>query len=72
MKIIERNTHDTSRLVQMAPRKLRRRLAKERGEKLRPVYHHGIPVKEEHKAMIRALKVIDRKQAKQNADIQVK
>ncbi len=52
-KIHTRDTHDTSRLVKIAPRKNRRQPGKNR----RPVYYHGVPVELEHKAVIAALKV---------------
>ncbi len=54
LRVIVRNTHDTSRLVKMAPRAFRR--AKQ-GDDFRPVYHHGIPTKLEHSAVIAAMKV---------------
>lgn len=48
------NTHDSSRLVKMAPRATRRF---RQGDEFRPVYHHGIPTKLEHKAVIAAMKI---------------
>lgn len=53
-KVREINTHDTSRLVKMAPRALRRA---RQGDEFRAVYHHGIPTKLDHKAVIYAMKV---------------
>lgn len=52
--IITRDTHDTSRLVKMAPRAERRA---RQGKSFRPVYHHGIPTKIPHKAIIAAMKI---------------
>lgn len=53
-KVHSINTNDSSRLVKMAPRSLRRF---RQGDNFRPVYHHGIPTKLEHKAVIAAMKV---------------
>lgn len=53
-KVMPVNTNDSSRLVKMAPRALRRF---RQGDEFRPVYHHGIPTKLEHKAVISAMKV---------------
>ncbi len=50
-----RNTHDTSRLVKMAPRAERRAKGNRRA-----VLHHGIPVNPPHKAVIAAMYAIDR------------
>ncbi len=53
-KVLTRDTHDTSRLVKMAPRAIRR---VRQGDDFRPVYHHGIPTKLPHKSIIAAMGV---------------
>ncbi len=53
-RVLVRDTHDTSRLVKMAPRDLRR---EKQGDNFRPVYYHGIPIKVSHKSVVSAMKV---------------
>lgn len=69
---IQLDPHDTSRVVKTASRKVRRSRLKMAdgtlgprrvGKNFRPIYHHGIPVKESHKAIIKAMMAKDRKAA---------
>lgn len=53
-KLLVRDTHDTSRLVKMAPRAIRRA---RQGDDFRPVYHHGVPTKLTHSQIISAMRV---------------
>ena len=61
-RFLVRDNNDSSRLVKMAPRALRR---EKQGDNFRPVYHHGIPTKLEHKAVISAMHV--HKKGRKNA-----
>ena len=67
-KLITPDPNDSSRFVKMGSRKQRRaplpgKTARRIGKEFRPVLAHAIPVKEDHKSVIRAMRVMNRKTA---------